>query len=301
MRLIKRKIESLYLLRSALSIKMSRKRGHSASPPQDDCIFRSSPITDRSSKFVGFFSPSLSSKKLQSLSEVASASHRTAAWRTVSSQRALSSQRLFDVGHDDDGEKYGGKTLEKILSSTDVEGSVVVARWYGGVMLGPVRFDHIRNCAQEAIASWTLERDRTNKRQKIKDENESRQRLARVLPERDESITVLRGLLAEKKNSPSSEVKTNSSPARVPVYSNMSLAALEKLEQVRDKTIAWILKEIEKVELSQEKSKIESEDRDAGQGADSVVQKSDNADEEESGRAKKHQKFQIPKLPPERD
>ena len=116
-----------------------------------------------------------------------------------SNQRALNSHRLFDTGHDDDGEKYGGKTLEKVLSSADVEGAVVVARWYGGVMLGPVRFDHIKACAQEAIAGWIQERERRVKRQRVQDKDERRQGLIRVLPERDESIIVLRGLLAEKR------------------------------------------------------------------------------------------------------
>ncbi len=79
-----------------------------------------------------------------------------AAWRKPSKQRALSKNlpRLFETGSDDDGERYAGKKLERVLEEAGVEGAVVVARWYGGVLLGPVRFTHIEECAREAIGKW---------------------------------------------------------------------------------------------------------------------------------------------------
>lgn len=172
-----------------------------------------------------------------------------AAWRKPSSQRALTpQQRLFDSGHDDDGEQYGGKTFGSVLASLDVEGSIVVARWFGGVMLGPVRFDHIRNCAQEAIDNWKAEQKTSAKRIKVKEDADRKASLIEILPERDRSITVLRELLAEKKGTSSNEDRGKSSPAKVPDYSKLPLLTLKKLEQVRDATLAWILKEIEKAE-----------------------------------------------------
>lgn len=227
---------------------MSQKRKRSLSPPPNSDIFQSSPITDRSSTFLAFFSPFHTAKELQSQHSISSATHKIAAWRKPSSQRALNSQPVLEISHDDDGEKYGGKTLEKVLVSANVEGAIVVARWYGGVWLGPVRFEHMKACAWDAIAGW---RETVNKRRKGEDEAEIRKRLVRELPERDSSITVLRGLLAEKTKGPSSEAKTRSSPAKVPDYNKLLLPALQKLEQVRDATIAWILKEIEKAEANQ--------------------------------------------------
>ncbi|MCJ1451517.1 hypothetical protein MMC28_001855 [Mycoblastus sanguinarius] len=226
---------------------MSQKRARSASP---ECFFRSSPIEDRSSKFIAFYSPSLSAKELQAQSELHSATHRIAAWRKPSNQCALSSELLFDIGHDDDGEKYGGKSLEKVLASMDVEGAVVVARWYGGVMLGPARFDHIKACASEAILQWRRESERANKKAKVEIDEQDRDRLVQVLGERDQSITVLRGLLAEKKRQPSSHTDASNTDiaAKVPDYANMPLPALMRLERVRDATIGWILKQIEKAE-----------------------------------------------------
>ena len=214
----------------------------------DSAIFKSSPIIDRSSKFQAIYSPSLSAKELQALSEIGTATHRIAAWRKPSNQQALNSQLLIEAGHDDDGEKYGGKTLEKVMISTNAQGAVVVARWYGGIMLGPVRFDHMEKCAREAISSWIQDKDRMNERKKIEDEVITKERLVRSLPERDNSIAVLRGLLAEKKRISPSNAKANTTPTKVPTYRNMPLSALQRLEQVRDATIAWILSEIEKAE-----------------------------------------------------
>ena len=227
---------------------MSQKRKRTGTPVADSAIFRSSPIIDRSSRFIAIYSPSLSAKELQALDEIKTATHKIAAWRKPSSQQALNSQLLIEAGHDDDGEKYGGKTLEKVMISTNAQGAVVVARWYGGVMLGPVRFDHMKKCAHEAISGWTQDRDLINKKNKIEDERMMKERLVRSLPERDNSITVLRGLLAEKKRTSPSNTKANTTPTKVPIYRNMPLSALQKLEQVRDATIAWILSEIEKAE-----------------------------------------------------
>ncbi|MCJ1305450.1 hypothetical protein MMC08_008264 [Hypocenomyce scalaris] len=231
---------------------MSQKRVRSASPAAATRIFKSFSIEDRASKFVAYYSPNLTAKELQAQTEIETATHRIAAWRRPSSQRALGPQRLFDMGHDDDGEKYGGRALETVMATMNVEGAVVVARWYGGVMLGPVRFDHMRACAREAISGWMQANDRAAKRSRVQAEGETKERLLRLLPERDQSLTVLRELLAEKKQLSSRGDSGKSTPAKVPDYSNLPLPTLEKLEQVRDASIGWILKEIENAELAQQ-------------------------------------------------
>ena len=229
---------------------MSQKRVRSVSPESPSLIFRSSPIDDRSSTFVAFYSPTLAAKELQAHAEFKSASHRVAAWRKPSSQRALTAQCLLETGHDDDGEKYGGKALEKVLIETEIEGAVVVARWYGGVMLGPVRFDHLKNCARDAILQWTQDRERSAKKIKVREDEAEKERLIQTLPERDQSITVLRDLLADKSQQASSALIGKSPSAKMLDYSTLPLATLEKLEHVRDATIGWILKQIEKAEKS---------------------------------------------------
>ena len=136
-----------------------------------------------------------------------------------------------------------------------VEGAVVVARWYGGVMLGPVRFDHIRNLASQAVRRWK-ESESEGQAKKVKVETEEREKydLVQVLYERDQSIMVLRGLLAEKIQPASSSQSSGAIVgAKVPDYSTLPLATLQKLEMVRDKTISWVLREIEKAEETQQK------------------------------------------------
>jgi putative IMPACT (imprinted ancient) family translation regulator len=52
----------------------------------------------------------------------------------------------------DDGESKGGRTIVEALAAANaVDVSVCVARWFGGSMLGPRRFDDIANCATAAL------------------------------------------------------------------------------------------------------------------------------------------------------
>lgn len=230
------------------------KRARSTSPSSSAEVFESRAIDDRSSRFIAVYSPHLSAQDLQRKPDLSTATHRIAAWRQPSAQRSLSAQPVLDTGHDDDGEKSGGKTLEKVLVSANVVGAVVVARWYGGVMLGPVRFDHMRVCANEAIAKWKAQDARPAKQAKILEDDRERDRLVAVLKERDHSVGVLRELLAEKKGQAPAIC---ASPAKVTNYMALPLPALEKLENVKDATIGWILKEIDKAEKGKEAEKAE--------------------------------------------
>ncbi|KAL8827151.1 MAG: hypothetical protein Q9170_007129 [Blastenia crenularia] len=212
-------------------------------------IYQSNPIHDRSSKFLAYFSPHLSPHDLQSNPDIATATHRIAAWRKSSTQRSLNDTHpIYETGHDDDGEKYGGKTLEKVLVSSNIVGAIVVARWYGGVMLGPVRFEHMRNCALDAIVKYKAESIRPAKQMKVHNDVARKESLVAVLKERDYSISVLRDLLAEKKGGAPASQDGGRGVGKESRYGMMPVAALERLEQVRDATIGWILKEIEKME-----------------------------------------------------
>ena len=172
---------------------MSQKRKRSASPSPTDDIFRSSPIEDRTSTFIAYFSPTLKPKDLQNIDEIKSASHKVLAWRKESNQQSINGSTKFTTSSDDDGEKWAGKRVEKVLNSMNVAGACVVARWYGGIMLGQVRFEHIENCAREAIEAWrgAVEEEKTKKARKEQDDAE-KVRLVRVLGERDGSVEVLK-------------------------------------------------------------------------------------------------------------
>lgn len=166
------------------------------------------------------------------------------------------------LGHNDDGESWAGKKVERVLEMLDVTGALVVARWYGGVLMGPARFACIESVAREAVGVW---RDKHSapkpplqsqsdqvppKRQRLESPAEQKERdnLAATLRERDTNIAVLRGLLAEKKAQLCGEEAVPVTPAKTPAYEGMGLEALRRLEKARDKTIGFVLMEIEKVE-----------------------------------------------------
>ncbi|KAK0948214.1 hypothetical protein LTR48_000024 [Friedmanniomyces endolithicus] len=261
---------------------MSQKRKRTPSPPSihpHPEIYISPPITDRSSKFTAYFSPTLPPHTLQSHPLFATASHKILAWRHESSQRALPGQPPhYETGHDDDGEKHGGKTVEAVLTQLRVTGSCVVARWYGGVMLGPVRFTHMETCARAAVGKWREAEDEVAaKKRKVEVEGVERGRLARTLVERDGSIVVLRRMAGEKEGrvreamvagmaeveggggsdevagtavvQSSAAAVVDVSPGKAaPGYPSMPIDRLRALDKARDATLAFLLKRISKAE-----------------------------------------------------
>ena len=231
-------------------------------------IFKSEPIHDRQSTFTGFFSPTLPPRDLQSHPSIASASHKILAWRIPASAPESSTKKVrqqstlpgskapLQTGKDDDGEQHGAKHLARVLESQNLTGSLVVARWYGGVMLGPVRFAHMERAGREAVDKWrrATAGKQEEERNKELDEQERRE-LVQELERRDESIISLRGLLEEKKRFLSGlEGKTGgddssqTSPARKIDYGSLSRDRLRMLDKARDGTIGFLLKQIDGVE-----------------------------------------------------
>ena len=236
-------------------------------------ISRSAAIEDRSSTFMGLFSPSLKPKEIQQLEEIASASHKILAWRRESNQQSITGGVKYTTDFDDDGEKYAGKKIAKVLDNMQVAGSCVVARWYGGVLLGPVRFEHIEKCAMEAVKKWQESvAEERSKKQKVEEEAVERLKLVKVLADRDQSISVLRSLAAEKEDKaklargkleehngdiassqPDEQVYLRSQTAKTETkvavdYSAMPLERLKALEKARDATLSFLLKRIDKAE-----------------------------------------------------
>lgn len=257
---------------------MATKRSNADITDDEPRVFASGTIEDRQSTFIAHYSPTASAKTLQSSPEFASASHRIAAWRKASTQRTLSAtKQIFSSGSDDDGEKYAGKRLELVLNDLQVQGAIVVARWYGGVLLGPIRFTHIENVAKEAVAAWKESTGETSaKKQKVEptpvDEVAERKRLTKQLTDRDQSIVVLRQLLAEKQAPAEGKGKEASQPSSSPAqpinYGEMPILRLRQLDKARDATIAWILKQIDQAEAKDPGSQASTKSVVAASGTD---------------------------------
>ena len=244
---------------------MSLKRKHSHDEDETaPTIFRSAPIEDRQSTFIGYFFPATAKtpKELQNLAEFESASHKVIGWRRESNQQSITKAKQYVLGNDDDGEKYAGKKVEKVLDAMQVIGTCVVARWYGGVMLGPVRFSHIETVAKESIRAWQEhDAEIKMKKRKFEEEQAEHARLCKSLVERDQSVDVLRDLAAKKelevKQAQQQEEDTEelsqpppSSAANKPLmdYTAMPVERLRALDKARDATISFLLKRIDKAE-----------------------------------------------------
>ncbi|KAF2664196.1 hypothetical protein BT63DRAFT_443979 [Microthyrium microscopicum] len=246
---------------------MSKKRARSPPAPLDPHAYaKSHPILDRKSTFIAIYSPTIPASTLAAIPEFAPASHRVAAWRLPSKQATITfskkpaSTSLYETGHDDDGEKWAGGKLEKVLAEERMAGSIIVARWYGGEMLGPARFQWIEQCARESLIRWRRgERGEVENREPgsakktapVQD-TRSKEVLVLELKERDDNIVALRGLLAEKKAKLAGDaVGSSQSPAKVVDYRGMEVARLLALDKARDATVAFILKELDRVEQKQ--------------------------------------------------
>ncbi|KAL1582937.1 hypothetical protein WHR41_08186 [Cladosporium halotolerans] len=263
---------------------MAQKRKHPddsvGADPSEAAIYRSSPVEDRDSIFIGLFSPTIAPKGLQKLKEVKNASHCMVAWRRESNQQSLTSTKQYVTGHDDDGEKYGGKRVEQVMVNMKAVGACVVARWYGGTMLGPVRFTHIETCASEAVRSWLNHTgEEQAKKRKVEEEAAEKEKLVKALGARDQSIGVLRALAVEKEtqakeaketdhgktravegqavvvdakreNAPPSSSNPSSSQPAVIDYDAMTVDRLRALDKARDATLSFLLKRIDKAEAA---------------------------------------------------
>ena len=74
------------------------------------------------------------------------------ATHNIWSFRVVKDNGVMICDNDDDGEKAAGGRLMHLLDMMNVKNvCVVVSRWYGGILLGPVRFKHINNVARELL------------------------------------------------------------------------------------------------------------------------------------------------------
>ncbi|KAG5368969.1 Protein IMPACT-like protein [Yarrowia sp. C11] len=115
----------------------------------------SDPVVDRKSIFVAHaftvHSAAEAEAKINHLKQdkkIARATHNITAYRILRDAE----KGIFAQDCDDDGEDAAGGRLLHLLSLTGVENVVVVvARWYGGIKLGPDRFKHINGAARDAL------------------------------------------------------------------------------------------------------------------------------------------------------
>ncbi|GAA6060581.1 hypothetical protein JCM10212_006816 [Sporobolomyces blumeae] len=139
----------------------------SSRPALPSPITASDPITDRQSTFVAHAAPVTNPvqasqfhqhvRALRTPAHPVDCDHEILAWRTMTlrvGRDGLKGEDDWTVrsGGDDDGEKQGASHVQAaIQASAAIDVAVVVSRLYGGILLGPVRFDHIERVAKQAL------------------------------------------------------------------------------------------------------------------------------------------------------
>lgn len=138
-------------------------------------------------------------------------------------------------GSEDDGEKYGGGRILKIMQREGVlDAVVVVSRWsvlirlvivkgsrlsrFGGTLLGPMRFTHIENCTLDACVRF-----------KTIEELESLVARLQIL---DQSLAEKRAKLAGDGNANSSKSQDYSS-----LLTTLDMAKARRLIKARESAI----------------------------------------------------------------
>lgn len=139
-----------------------------STPAPTGPISTSREISDRGSSFIAHAATCTSAEEakrfqryMRECHRADPADHEMMGWRALSVKKGRSgiSEDDFEVatGADDDGEKNGGSSILKVLEREKaLDSCIVISRWFGGTMLGPVRFEHIDNVATEAIRGLQL-------------------------------------------------------------------------------------------------------------------------------------------------
>ncbi|KAG5342609.1 Protein IMPACT-A [Termitomyces sp. T112] len=193
-------------------------------------------IRDRGSTFIANLFPAASPSEVRAriaylkdvLHKGKPATHEIAAWRCMvpkPGRNGLGGPDDFElnVGNIDDGEKWAGARVQKIMESyAIIDAVVIVSRWYGGTMLGPVRFAHIETCAAEVC-------------QEFKRSEELRECISQLT----NLDAVLAGLRAEySESSPVEPVTTGSTTSKD--YTNLDLEKGRRLIKARENAIRTV-------------------------------------------------------------
>ncbi|KAF8738498.1 hypothetical protein AX14_011333 [Amanita brunnescens Koide BX004] len=155
------------------------------------------------------------------------ATHEIAAWRCMvlkPGSTGLCGPDDFELkhGYDDDGEKWAGNRVLKVMQDLAViDAVVIVSRWYGGVLLGPARFTHIETCAEEVCREFK--------------KSEELQDCITTLTSLDDLLGQLRAQLQTRSNPSAQPDKEKES--KKPDYSILDIPKAKRLIAARENSI----------------------------------------------------------------
>ena len=196
------------------------------------------------------------------------ATHEMFAWRCMvlkHGKTGLSGANDFELsqGSKDDGERWGGERILRVMQSHGViDAVVVVSRWYGGIQLGPARFAHIETCAQEVCQTFI--------------QKEQLEESLALLKSLDDILVDLRRELAELTGS-----TTSSQPSKKVDYQakdDFDLAKAKRLITARENSIKAV-----KVALAKKRGEISRKASEEDADNDEAAKADDKPQEQTQG------------------
>ncbi|CDZ96480.1 Uncharacterized conserved protein [Phaffia rhodozyma] len=150
-----------------------------------------------------------------------SPTHRMYAWKCLVLKKGrdgTGGEVDYEVreGSDDDGEKYGADRILMVMEGA-IDCITFCCRWFGGEMLGPIRFHHIQTTSTESVTAHMSLADLHP--------------LLLELEARDSVITDLRG-------------KLSAPTPKAADYSDLTLEKAQRLLVARSKTIEQLHKRV---------------------------------------------------------
>ena len=130
---------------------------------EDDGIFHGDVFVEKKSKFQAHVAwvhdvddvKRIMDRLLTKSNKIQHATHNIMAYRITAGDDGQGGVVYQDF--DDDGEAAAGKRLLHLLQVMDARNVlVVVSRWFGGILLGPSRFQCINNTARVALEAFFL-------------------------------------------------------------------------------------------------------------------------------------------------
>ncbi len=124
--------------------------------------FHSSSIIDRKSKFVAHAKKATTKEEAEAFWRKVQATEKGATHNVLAYRIQSSDGNIIEEYHDD-GETYAGNRVLTLLKTLDAKNVVVVVtRWFGGQLLGPIRFEHILKCSREVLDKGLLIRNKSS-------------------------------------------------------------------------------------------------------------------------------------------
>ncbi|KIK94779.1 hypothetical protein PAXRUDRAFT_142154 [Paxillus rubicundulus Ve08.2h10] len=221
-----------------------------SSRPPPTTVATSQEIRDRGSAFVGNVyratTPHDAKAAVHHHKHVVHAGkevYEISAWRCMvlkAGRTGLGGTDDFElvVGYDDDGEQRAGSKVLKVMQTEGViDAVVIVSRWFGGTLLGPVRFTHIETCASEVCRKFRKVEEMEECIQTLKTLDGLLATLRAELQNRTSTITSEEGASASQS---SLEARTSKPPDYSIMQEGLDLTKAKRLIHARESAINGI-------------------------------------------------------------